>query len=403
MGMWRRRDELLAGLLSLGCAVAALSAGGCRAGCGGGSEAKGEPPALLRRVAGSPEATPIAVDVDDERNLFLVAGMRGPIQVWSETDSGAAGVASIPVAGALLSVRFVPGGVFFAQEQGATALWSWAENRALFTHDFGSRARRATISPDRRYVALGGSVVDVASNREVEGAKPVASQSALAFSADSSRVVSAGFQEPWIAVRDLPGGATREWPAPGKVSHAVLSSTGDLVTTSMDDGSVHTWRQPSGDALGVWQGQKETRGLCFASPGSMVVVADPKGVSVVDATSGQRGWRADVDGTLWSFACDGGLAAAGTTEGNLWLWDVSRHVLVARMHLATAPIVALDISAVRHRLAAADERGEAAVWSWRSSGRTEDRLGYRAGVIRRRRSTRPWSHGRTADRLHGSR
>ena len=367
MAMWRRKDEAPARPLSLVCVLAALSAGGCRAGCGGGSEVKGEPPALLRRIAGSPEATPVAVDIDDERSLFLVAGMRGPIQVWSETDIGATAVASIPVAGALLATGFARACVFLAQEQGGIALWSWAEGRALFTHDFETRARRAAISPDRHYVAFGGSVVEVASNHDVGDPKPVASQSALAFSANSTRVVSAGFQEPWIAVRDLPGGSTREWLAPGKVSHAALSSTGDLLTASMSDGAVHTWRQPSGEALGVWQGPKEIRGLCFPLPGSMVVVADSKALSVVDSTSGQRSWRTDVEGTLWTFACDAGLVAAGTTDGDVWLWDLSSHAVVARAHLSGAPVVALDISAARHRLAAADEKGEAAIWSWRSS------------------------------------
>lgn len=363
--MWRRSREACARLLSLGCVVAALSSGGCRAGCIGGSEAQREAPALLRHVAGLPDATPVAVDVDDERSLFLVAGMRGPIQVWSETDTGTKSVTSIPVTGALLLARFCRGGVFFAQEQGLTALWSLGENRALVIHDFASRARRAAISPDGRDVAFGGSVVEVGSNRSVGADKPLASQSALTFSADGTRVVSAGFQEPWITVRDLPGGATREWLAPAQVSHAVLSSNGDLVAASMSDGSLHTWRQPSGEALGSWQGPKEIRALCFPSPGPMVVVADPQGISVVDATSGQRAWRGEVEGTLWTVACEGGLAAAGTTDGALWLWDVPRHVLLARMRLAAAPVVALDISAVRHRLAAADEKGEAVIWGWR--------------------------------------
>ena len=57
--------------------------------------------------------------------------------------------------------------------------------------------------------------------------------------------------------------------------------------------------------------------------------------------------------------------AAGTTDGSHWLWDVSRHELRPRLRLSSAPIVALDVSAVRHRLAAADEKGEAAIWSWR--------------------------------------
>jgi WD40 repeat protein len=353
-------------LLSLGCFLAAVSSGACRAGCAGSRATQGEPATLLRRVAGLPDATPIAVDIDGPHGLFLVAGSRGPIQVWSEAGIGATSVASIPVTGALLAASFFgQGAVFFAQEQGLATVWTWSDRRALFTHDFASRARRAAISPDGRYVAFGGAVVDVASNREVGEAKPIASQSALGFSAGGARVVSAGFQEPWIVVRDLPSGVAREWLAPDKVSHVVLNPGGDLVSASMNDGTLHSWRQPSGESLAIWQGPKEIRALCFTSQASDIVVADPQGLSVVDVTTARRAWRVDLEGTLWVVACDGGLVAAGTTDGSLWLWDVSRHVLRARLRLSSAAIVALHLSAVGHRLAAADEKGEAAIWSWR--------------------------------------
>jgi WD40 repeat protein len=152
----------------------------------------------------------------------------------------------------------------------------------------------------------------------------------------------------------------REWLAPGKVSHAALSPNGDVVAASMEGGAVHFWRQPGREALGSWQGPEEIRALCFTPSGTSVVAADPQGFSVVDVARTERTWRAGVEGALWVFACDGDFVAAGTTDGGLWLWDIARRVLRARLQLSASAVVALDISSARHRLAAADEKNQAA-------------------------------------------
>jgi hypothetical protein len=203
MDTWRRSKRIRAQwLVPLGFFLGAVLSG-CTGGCGDRLEPQGEPAALIRRVARSPEATPMGVDIDDERALFLVAGMRGPIQVWSEAGSEPAGVSSLPAPGVVLAARFLRGGVLVALEQGAVTLYGDNGQRVLFSHDFTHGGRQAALSADGRYVALGGSVVELASNREVGDAKLLASQSGLAFSANGERVVSAGFQEPWIEVRDL--------------------------------------------------------------------------------------------------------------------------------------------------------------------------------------------------------
>ena len=355
------RGRLLA---SLGGLLVLLASCGHDA-CSRPHQPQGEQPTLIRRVASPPEATPAWIDISRDQPLFLVAGMRGPVRIWNELENNATAVAPIPVAGSILAARFSDGGVFFALEQGAVTLWDWHEGRARFTHDFGRRGRRAAISLDAAYAALGGTVVELAAGREVGETKAIASQSALAFSANGRHVVSAGFQEPWIAVRDLPDGAVREWLAPGKVSQAALSSSGDIVAASMEDGAVHFWRQPGGEALGQWQGPGEVRGLCFNPTDASVVVAGPLGVSVVDVAGAQQTWRSNVDGTLWVFACDGDLVAAGTTAGGLWLWDVARHVLRARLQLSSSAVIAVSVNSARHRIAAADEKGVAAIWGWR--------------------------------------
>lgn len=336
----------------------------CQGACGR-IEPQGEPLELLRGVTLPAEATPAWVDADDADPYFLVAGMRGPIQIWSETPLEKGATSSLSASGSLLDARFIHDGVFFALEQGSVALWSWRENRSLFSHDFGRRARQATVAPDGRFIAFGGLVVDVASGRELGQPNPLASQSALAFSTNAERVVSAGFQEPWIVVKDLPGGAARKWLAPGKVSHAVLSAMSDVVAASTDDGEIHFWRQPSGELISSWQGRKDVRALCFSPGDTSVFVADPDGFSVIDVARARETWRASMDGTLWVFSCDGGMVAAGNTDGQVWLWDALRQVLRARLQLSSSAVAAVDISSIRNRIVAADEKGAAAIWGWR--------------------------------------
>jgi WD40 repeat protein len=144
-----------------------------------------------------------------------------------------------------------------------------------------------------------------------------------------------------------------------------LSPNADIVAAAMQDGGVYFWRQPSGEKLGSWQGHADVRSLCFSPSGDAVVIADAEGISVIDIAKTQQLWRTNLDGTLWAFVCDGDWVAAGTTEGELWLWDIARQVLRARLRLSSSAVAALDISSKRRRIAAADEKGEAGIWGWR--------------------------------------
>jgi hypothetical protein len=323
------------------------------------------PVELLRRVQSPADATPLAVDIEGERNVFLVAGARGPIQLYSEAGTGAP-EATLPATGLLVSAGFARGGsVFLAQQEGEVRLLRPSDGAAELSHDFHTIGRRAAISADGAYVAFDGAVFDVAAGREAGERKPLAAQSALAFASAAPHLVSAGFQDPWINVRDLPGGATREWLAPGKVAAAALSSDGALVAASLEDGALWLWRQPGGQPLGSWQGPRELRALSFGARDETLVGAGPGGIFVADVAARRERWRDDIDGQLWAFAVDGDLAAAGTTDGNVVLWDLAQQKRLAQLRLASSAVVAIDVSAQRRRLLAADENGAAALWGWR--------------------------------------
>jgi WD40 repeat protein len=265
----------------------------------------------------------------------------------------------------VLAARFSPAGVFVVAEQGPITLWNWRESRALHTYRFAHHGKRAVVSADGRYVAVGGAVLEVATDHELGEPKPLATESTLAFSASGKRVVSAGFHEPWMIVRDLPSGAVRQWQAPDKVSNAALSPSAEIVAASVKGDRIHFWHLSSGEELGSWQAHAEVRSICFTPTSGSLVVVDSQGLSLVDIARMQQTWRANLEGAPLVSACDGDLVAAGTSEGELWLWDVARQVLRARLRLSSSAVAALDISSMRRRIAAADRQGEAGIWGWR--------------------------------------
>jgi WD40 repeat protein len=367
------------------CVTIAFSAG-CRTGCS--EDGAGEIPSagleLVLRGLLPTDASAETIDLDDQGGSLLVAGMVGPIQVWAGTAPAGstvpAGRGSAPAGSestqptatwgiqeALATARFVEGGttVFAATEQGLLTIWDWRQRQMVWSHQLGGRSRHAAISDDARFVAFGGAVLDRRTGHEIGRRAAIATQTALSFSANGQHVVAAGFQDPWIAVRDLPDGTLREWIA-GNVHAATLSPHGDLVAAIVRGGDVRLWRQPSGEAAGSWSGDPESRHVRFTPDGRRLVVSEDKGVSVYDVASGRRSARGRIVGAgrLWAFATDGELAAAGTTGGALVLWHLARGDVLATAQVSTTPIVAIDISVPRKLLAAADQAGQITVWRW---------------------------------------
>jgi hypothetical protein len=337
-------------------------------------------PQVVRRVHLSAEAAPFAADIDDGGDAFMVAGGRGPVAVWTETV--AAGVdaptAVVPLAEALTAARFarVDGNVavFTATEaRGSVGLWSWqgGEKKATATyqHTFGVRNSHAALSMDGRFVALAGAVFDRRTAEQVGERVHLTTQSSLAIAEDGRRVVLAGFHEPWVVVRDLPGGAVRRWQSPDKVAAVAIDARGELIAVATRDGRIRLWRQPSGEpagsfAAGASRGGTTGDGLQFVAADRHLAFADEAGVFLCDVQSGRRLWRADVEGGLVSFAVRGNLAAAGTGGGVVIVWDLSRRSVLARVQASPTSVTAVAVSERRRLVLAADQNGDATLWHW---------------------------------------
>jgi WD40 repeat protein len=339
----------------------------CRSACGGGEEQRTLTTGVetLHRVRMAVEAAPSSADIDNEGRAFLVAGGRGPIQVWSTENSDGGAPVVLPSSGVVVTAQFVKGGgVFFAFEDGSAGIWSWKDRRSLFAHRFHRRGRRAAIDGAGRFVAFDGVVLDRETGQEAGPPKSLATQSALGMARGGSRAAIAGFHEPWIVVRDLPAGTVREWIAPDKVRAVALSDRGDLLAASTRDEEVHLWRQPGGEKLRSWKGSEEVRALTFLDGDARLFLADAKGIAVYDVATSRRLIRSEADGRVLATAVDGSVAAAGTETGTVAAWDLERGTLLGSVRLDAA-VTAVAVDAAHRLLLGANERGEIVLSRWR--------------------------------------
>jgi WD40 repeat protein len=364
MDTFRRSDAGAAvGLFMLLIAAQAS----CRSACGGCEEQRRLTTEVetLRRLRMPVEASPSSADIDDEGRAFLVAGGRGPIQVWSTEGSDGGAPVALPSSGAVVTAQFVKGGgVFFAFEDGSAGIWSWKDQRSLFGHRFHRRGRHAAIDDAGRFVAFDGVVLDRETGQEAGPPKSLTTQSALGMARGGSRAAMAGFHEPWIVVRDLPAGTVREWIAPDKVRAVAVSDRGDLLAVSTRDGELHLWKQPGGEKLRSWNVSDEVRTLSFLEGDARLFLADARGIAVCEVATSRRLLRREAGGRVLAAAVDGSVAATGTEMGTVAAWDLERGTLLGSVNLDAA-VTALAVNATHRLLLGADERGEIILSRWR--------------------------------------
>lgn len=326
-----------------------------------------KPRALLQelaRVRMEAGETPGHAAIRPDGRGVALAGQRGPIRLWQlESDKRLVAEPVWAVREPLASLQWANANwLLIAPESGRVHIADVATRAPVLEHRFHAQGRLAGLSPDGRYLAFGGSVLDREQREELGKPETVAWQSALAFARNASRLVIAGLQDANLVVRDLPSGATRSFSADGKIDAATLSPDGGVVAAALRGGKLQLWRQPDGAALRDLSGPEAARALFYVAGGARLVVAHEAGVCVYDPNNADELYFSRVDTRLLSFAFDGDLLAAASVEGEVLLWDVAQGALLGRARLGTQPVNAVAVSAAHKLLLAADSAGAVALW-----------------------------------------
>jgi len=322
---------------------------------------------VVARIATGAEASPSALELDASGGALVTASReKSNVTVWAGPFTSSTPAFDRGASGTLGVVAFAsPDVVFVATEGGAVNEWNWKTGSTDFEHKFFGSALAAR-SADGRYIAFGGEVYDRKTGRAESPAR-VAEQSALEFSADGTRLLSASFHDRTLLVRTLPpgaGSAAQEWHARGDVRRAAISPRGDRVVAALRGDDIEVWRLPSLATSASWSANDLVVDLAFLTDDARVVVADQSGVEVHDATTGQRTFRGDFDGKLGAFSVDGDIAAAGTLTGELVVWNLVQGKVLARARLASSRIAQISVRASVRRLAVADQVGTLTILAW---------------------------------------
>src|SRR4051794_3178919 len=136
-----------------------------------------------------------ALDFDAQGTALVMASREeNHVTVWVAPFTSSAPAFDRAAMGTLEVVRFAsPDVVLAATDNGAVAEWNWRAGTTVFEHKFSGSALAAR-SRDGRYVAHGGEVLDRETGGD-ESTERIAEQSALQFSTNGTRLLSASFHD----------------------------------------------------------------------------------------------------------------------------------------------------------------------------------------------------------------
>ena len=201
-----------------------------------------------------------------------------------------------------------------------------------------------------RIVSAGddGAVVvwDAASGRRITDLRPHASRVwSAVFDPTGTRVLSSA-DDGTIAISDLAGGAGPQPPVqPGAVNTALFSPDGGTVASAGVQGVVQLWSPGAAPRFLVGH-NGPVRALAFAADGGLLASAgndgtvrvwSPSDGSPVAVLRGHQGPVRAVD-----FAADGRLVSTGD-DGTLRVWDVAAARLLVEFRAHEGPATTVDV------------------------------------------------------------
>jgi len=300
---------------------------------------------------------------DDHGGRLLAAADGDRVSVWGSVSEGAAPSFIGNANGKIANASFSPTGTVQAvTTDGAAIEWDVSTQRAVFSHRLQGSGL-AAHSPDGRYWALGGALFDRTARQDVDPIR-VDEQTTLQFSASGTRLLSIGRHPTLVVVRDLSTARTFQQRMQTDAQLGALNSRGDRVAVALRTGEIEVFQMPDFQPLSSWWGPRSLVALQFLEDNEHLVVVSADELQVRDARTSWTTFRSSIAGSAIAFALDHGIAAAGTPEGKLLIWDLDRSRVLARAQIASSPMRALAVSALAHRLAVGDEAGAVTVLGW---------------------------------------
>ena len=302
------------------------------------------------------------VALDPSSSALLGVADRDELRVWAVPTTGATPDFSVPSKGPLIVVDFAaPERVMAVTATGNFFEWNWATGAITLNHKLYSGGV-AGYSSDGRYLAVGGELWDRKEQRDLATLR-VHEQTALQFSADGSRLLTAGRHPFELTVREPHSGRIFQERFSQDIRTAALNARGDRIAVALLSGIVRILRVPDFHIVSEFWSRPDPVALRFLDD-EHVVTAVESCVEVHAVATAWRTFRGPVSGQITSFASSAHLAVVGTREGKVWIWDLAKGETLASAQVASSAIDAIALNPKTRRAAAGDETGAITVVGW---------------------------------------
>jgi len=199
---------------------------------------------------------------------------------------------------------------------------------------------RALVSPDGRLVALDARVYDLETKQWVLEGRLPAEQSGLAIAA-GRYVLTSGYYDRRVELRDLSGGPAREWRSDEKVAAAAVSDDAKYVAAATEDG-MELWSVDTGKSVCDRSTSDALEMLRFG-PGW--IAAAGRKLHVWKLPGCQELLSASMTERATALDANGDMIAVGDLAGEVYVWELQTKRLVARQRLFSRDARAVRIHA----------------------------------------------------------
>ncbi len=253
-------------------------------------------------------------------------------------------------------------------------IWSRKGEAGVLATAKGQWIDAIDASPDSKLIAFSAgrtlSVIDAtdaAFRRDFAHERTV---SGVAFDPKGRRIATSTYGGAWLWYARIADQKPTKLAWAGSHTGVAFSPDGAFVITTMQDNQLHGWRLKDAKNLRMGGYPGKIRSLAFLSKGQLLATSGAQGAVLWPFTgaNGPMGREASEIGfddttlvTLVAARTAHGRLAAGLADGRVWVADPASQGLTFVKAQKGAPITALALSPDAHRLAWADEDGQAGV------------------------------------------
>lgn len=271
-----------------------------------------------------------AFSSDGER--FILSDGYTVIGLWQKPFNSPVRELRIEDYGAITAMQFFGDqhDFFLADEDGLAQIWDRELKIKKFEFQFPYPAKMAAISTEGRFIAADGELYDRQKKSLVGRGVTHAFYTGVSFS-DNSRLLTAGYHDHRIAVRNVHSGEYQYRQIPYPVTSAGISANGEYVIATTNQGRFYLWRWPDQEAQVLHVPREKALFIGFSPDSSWFVTYGSEFLHIFQTNPPNQMASLQPQHDLnFVGIVSNNLVVMGDVQGYVHFYDVSAESMIAR-------------------------------------------------------------------------